>query len=65
MRLIQMPLIIEFCIPFNYSHGTQKLLTGAALVAVGKITNSQNLQETGGALVGLGVATNIGAHFFR
>ena len=44
-------------------HGTQKVLTGAALYAVGKVTNSTNLQETGGALVKLGVASKVGAHF--
>ena len=45
-----------------FSHGEQKVLTGAALYAVGKVTNSKNLQETGGALVGLGVASKVKAH---
>ena len=44
------------------SHGKQKVLTGAALYTVGKVTNNKNLQETGGALVGLGVASKVKAH---
>ena len=45
-----------------FSHGEQKVLTGAALYAVGKVSNNKNLQETGGALVGLGVASKVKAH---
>ena len=49
---------------FSYcSHATTKLLTGAGVWALGKVTGNQQLQATGKGLKTLGAATLIGSHF--
>merc|ERR1711894_651679 len=45
------------------NHGTTKLLTGAGVWALGKVTGNQQLQATGKGLKTLGAATLIGSHF--
>ena len=47
---------------FIFRHGTQKVATGVGLIALGAVTNNQNIAETGTALATLGVATKVGAH---
>jgi len=46
------------------SVGRTKVLAGAGIGILGALTGNQQLQQTGGALVGLGLATKVGAHLF-
>ena len=48
----------------NFSVGRTKILAGAGLGIVGALTGNAQLQQAGGGLVGLGVASSLGAHLF-
>merc|ERR1712172_221068 len=44
--------------------GRTKILAGAGIGILGALTGNQGLQQAGGGLVGLGVASSLGAHLF-
>merc|ERR1712203_175173 len=44
--------------------GRTKIIAGAGLGIVGALTGNAQLQQAGGGLVGLGVASSLGAHLF-
>merc|ERR1711956_92725 len=44
--------------------GRTKILAGAGIGILGALTGNQQLQQAGGGLVGLGVASSLGAHLF-
>merc|ERR1712051_1124572 len=44
--------------------GRTKIVSGAGLGIHGALTGNAQLQQAGGALVGLGAASSIGAHLF-
>ena len=46
----------------NFSVGRTKILAGAGIGILGALTGNQGLQQAGGGLVGLGVASSLGAH---
>ena len=48
----------------NFSVGKAKIITGAGIGILGALTGNQGLQQAGGGLVGLGVASSLGAHLF-
>ena len=48
----------------NFSVGRTKILAGAGIGILGALTGNQGLQQAGGGLVGLGVASSLGAHLF-
>ena len=48
----------------NFSVGRTKILAGAGIGILGALTGNQQLQQAGGGLVGLGVASSLGAHLF-
>ena len=45
-----------------FSVGRTKILAGAGIGILGALTGNQGLQQAGGGLVGLGVASSLGAH---
>ena len=47
------------------SHGRQKFYTGVGLWGLGALTNNRGLQEVGGGLAKLGLASKVAAHFFK
>ena len=53
---------IFFSCPF--SAGKNKLVAGAGIGIVGALTGNKQLQQAGGGLVGLGVASSLGGHLF-
>merc|ERR1711971_1162717 len=44
--------------------GRAKIIGGAALGIAGALTGNAQLQQAGGGLIGLGVASKLGAHLF-
>ena len=48
----------------DFSVGAGKILFGAGLKVAGLATGNKGLTSAGGALVGAGVATSLGAHLF-
>merc|ERR1711971_210493 len=44
--------------------GKTKIVKGAGLGIFGALTGNQQLEQAGGGLVGLGVASSLGAHLF-
>merc|ERR1711997_1085988 len=45
-------------------HGRNKFYTGAGLWALGSLTGNSGLQNVGGGLAQLGLASKLAAHFF-
>ena len=56
--------IFTWCFFLNFSVGKAKIITGAGIGILGALTGNQGLQQAGGGLVGLGVASSLGAHLF-
>ena len=48
----------------TFSVGRTKIISGAGLGILGAPTGNAQLQQAGGGLVGLGVASSLGAHLF-
>ena len=46
----------------NFSAGKNKLVTGAGIGILGALTGNHQLEQVGGGLVGLGVASSLGGH---
>ena len=52
---------LYFFFPY-FSVGKTKIVAGAGLGILGALTGNAQLQQAGGGLVGLGVASSLGAH---
>ena len=48
----------------TFSVGRNKIQSGAGLGILWALTGNAQLQQAGGGLVGLGVASSLGAHLF-
>ena len=59
-----MKLFYKFLLLSDFSVGAGKILFGAGLKVAGLATGNKGLTSAGGALVGAGVATSLGAHLF-
>ena len=52
-------MIFFFC---TFSGGKNKLVAGAGIGILGALTGNHQLEQVGGGLVGLGVASSLGGH---
>ena len=57
-------MLNETLLRFCYSHGTNKVVAGAALGGLGLLFNNRGLQNLGTQTIGAGAGTLVAAHFF-